>query len=133
MKIAAGVLVQNPDNPNLFLSIIKDRNNPSGGCSLPCGKLESNELPYQAAQRECLEETGYTIQFPMLMPFVHKNIKDGFMVWIYLSHLSEDILPIKPKDPKEGEVVWSTIDDLLSGPYADLNRLALINFGFIKS
>lgn len=88
MKIAAGVLVKNPNDPSLFLSF-KRKKSEHGGASLPCGKADDGEAPHQTAQRECLEETGWTVFLHMLHPFVAYDEKDGYQVWIFLEILTK--------------------------------------------
>ena len=131
MKIAAGVLIKNPLDSNLFLAFRRSKDNLNGGVSLPCGKSEEGEDPAQTAHRECLEETGWMVNLHMLEPFFSQEEGDGFGVWIYSGDLNEEVSKESPKFPEEGEVVWATAEDLISGPYGEFNRLALKHFGII--
>jgi ADP-ribose pyrophosphatase YjhB (NUDIX family) len=131
MKIAAGVLIKNPLDSSLFLAFKRSKGNPDGGVSLPCGKSEWGEDPAQTAHRECLEETGWMVNLHMLEPFFSQEESDGFGVWIYSGDLNEEVPKEPPKFPEEGEVVWATAEDLISGPYGEFNRLALKHFGVV--
>lgn len=132
MRVAAGVLVKNPNDPSLFLSF-KRKKSEGGGASLPCGKSDEGEAPHQTAQRECLEETGWTIFLHMLHPFVAYDEKDGYQVWIFSGDLDEEEYKISPAFPDEGEVCWATAQDLIDGPYGEFNRQALAHFGIITT
>lgn len=132
MKIAAGVLVQSPDNSGLFLAIRKKNNNPLGDLSLPCGKLEDNEIPHHAARRECLEETGYSITFPMLNPYLGLDRKNNYIVWVYFAEIDSSLQKEAPKEPVEGEIVWATAQELSSGSFGEINKPILKHFGFLK-
>jgi ADP-ribose pyrophosphatase YjhB (NUDIX family) len=131
MKVAAGVLIKNPLDSSLFLAFKRSKGNPDGGVSLPCGKSEWGEDPAQTAHRECLEETGWMVNLHMLEPFFSQEESDGFGVWIYSGDLNEEVPRESLKFPEEGEVVWATAEDLISGPYGEFNRLALKHFGVV--
>jgi len=130
-KVAAGVLVQHPNDPSLYLAF-KRKKSGSSGVSLPCGKSDDEELPHQTAHRECLEETGWTVFLHMLDPFIAKDEKDEFTVWIFSADLDEESCKRLQKNPDEGDAVWATAEELIAGPYGEFNRQALINFGKIK-
>ncbi len=130
-KVAAGVLVSNPNNSDLYLAFKRTKSNDSG-VSLPCGKSEPGESPHQTAHRECLEETGWSVFLHMLDPFSAKDERDGFTVWIFSGDLDEESAKMPQKFPEEGSVVWASKEELMSGPYGEFNRLALIHFGKIK-
>lgn len=127
-KIAAGVLVRNPIDNSLFLAIDRKKGNKLG-ISLPCGKLEDGETPDQTARRECREETGWNVFFGMLIPYSGINPDDGFEVWIFAADLDEDFGRVLPKSEDEGKMVWATAEELIAGPYGDLNRKILHHFG----
>jgi 8-oxo-dGTP pyrophosphatase MutT (NUDIX family) len=127
MKIAAGVLIKNSLDSNLFLAFKRAKSD-NQGVSLPCGKSDDGEDPYQTARRECLEETGWTVIFHMLEPYVSFDKKDGFQVWIFSADIDEEFGRVIPKSPNEGEAVWATKEELISGPYGEFNRLALSHF-----
>ena len=130
IRVAAGVLVQNPNDPRLYLAF-KRKKSEGSGVSLPCGKSDDGELPHQTAYRECLEETGWSIFIHMLNPFIAKNEKDGFTVWIFSADLDEESSKALQKNPDEGDAVWATAEELIAGPYGEFNRQALMYFGKI--
>jgi 8-oxo-dGTP pyrophosphatase MutT (NUDIX family) len=127
MKIAAGVLVQNPLDSTLFLGF-KRKKSEGSGVSLPCGKSEEGETPDQTARRECKEETGWNVFFHMLKPYIGNN-DDGFQVWIYSADLDEEFGRTLTKSVDEGEMVWATAEELISGPYGEFNRQVFAHFG----
>ena len=128
MKVAAGVLVQNPIESSLFLGF-KRKKSEGSGVSLPCGKSEEEETPDQTARRECLEETGWNVFFNILKPYVGTNPDDGFQVWIFSADLDEDFGRALTKSDDEGEMVWATAEELIAGPYGEFNRQVLQHFG----
>jgi len=69
-------LVKNPNDPLLLLAL-KRRKSDGTGASLPFGKSDEGEIPHQTAQRECSEETGWTVFINMLNPFITYDEKDG--------------------------------------------------------
>lgn len=126
-KIAAGVLVRNPVNSDLYLGFKRSKSDGSGP-SLPCGKSEDGETPDKTARRECKEETGWNVFFHMLNPYVGSN-DDGFQVWIYSADLDEESGRALPKFSSEGEAVWITAEELVAGPYGEFNRQVFLHFG----
>jgi 8-oxo-dGTP pyrophosphatase MutT (NUDIX family) len=132
MKIAAGVLIKNPDDSNLFLALKKKNNNPDGSLSLPCGKLEDDELPHHGARRECLEETGYSVIIPMINPYLGHDRVNNNIVWVYFAEIDDSFPAEKPQEPAEGEVVWATAEELSLGYFGEINKPVLKYFGFIS-
>jgi 8-oxo-dGTP pyrophosphatase MutT (NUDIX family) len=126
-KIAAGVLVQNPINSDLYLGF-KRKKSEGSGSSLPCGKSEEGETSDQTARRECKEETGWNVFLHMLTPYIGNN-DDGFQVWIYSADLDEEFGRVLPKSADEGEMVWATAEELIAGPYGEFNRQVFLHFG----
>lgn len=114
-KQAAGVLVLDPQGYILTFYAAKR----SGG-ALPCGKVDSGEVPMQAAVRETLEETGYRVKLMAAAPYVAQT-HDGYEVFTYLAELL-DPGPIKPFIPEEGYSLWMPYTELLAGPYAEYNE-----------
>jgi 8-oxo-dGTP pyrophosphatase MutT (NUDIX family) len=132
MKLAAGVIVTSPFDPNLILSFRRSKGNKERGASLPCGKAEIGETPLQAAVRECREETGWTVSVDDKLPFIAEEKKDGFKVYIFSASINQSI-EREIFNGEEGEPVWATPEDLMNGPFGEFNRDALQHFGFIKS
>jgi 8-oxo-dGTP diphosphatase len=63
-KVAAGVLVEKKRQ----VLLVRRANAPFKGLwTLPAGFIDAGEDPQMAAQRECLEETGLTIQIRALL------------------------------------------------------------------
>ena len=58
-KVAAGILIENDGK----VLLVRRVNEPFKGLwSLPAGFVDADEDPARAAERECLEETGLTVQ-----------------------------------------------------------------------
>lgn len=63
-KVAAGVLIEKKDQ----VLLVRRSNQPARGLwTLPAGFVDAGEDPCEAAVRECLEETGLTIQITGLL------------------------------------------------------------------
>jgi 8-oxo-dGTP diphosphatase len=58
-KVAAGILIENDGK----VLLVRRVNDPfKGFWTLPAGFVDADEDPARAAERECLEETGLTVQ-----------------------------------------------------------------------
>jgi 8-oxo-dGTP diphosphatase len=58
-KVAAGILVEQEGK----VLLVKRKNQPFQGLwTLPAGFVDADEDPARAAERECLEETGFSVQ-----------------------------------------------------------------------
>ena len=66
-KVAAAVLVEKDDR----VLLVRRINEPFRGLwSLPAGFVDAREDPARAAERECLEETGLTVQATRVMDII---------------------------------------------------------------
>lgn len=63
---SVGVVIENNRNEILLIQSYRYVTN-SIGCEIPAGGIEKGETPQEAAKRETLEETGYTITEPNLI------------------------------------------------------------------
>jgi 8-oxo-dGTP pyrophosphatase MutT (NUDIX family) len=87
-----------------------------GKWELPGGKLDFGEAPAAAVAREVLEETGYAIAEPTLLPYVYS------MVWEYPDRRQHVILLVfdcpagprlrEPTDPKVAEIAWRRPEEI---------------------
>lgn len=83
---------------------------------IPGGRVEENELPRDAAVRECLEETGISIDKENLT-IIHEDSQfDKEKQTVFTRLVYEVQLPKKPKtillDPKEHtDFLWITSSD----------------------
>jgi 8-oxo-dGTP pyrophosphatase MutT (NUDIX family) len=108
---AAGVVVDDPDRGVLLLwrhRFITD----TWGWELPAGRVDADESPSEAAERETLEETGWQPGplAPLTSYFAHNGTSDTtFHVFLATSatHVGD------PTDPDEAEriewVPWDTV------------------------
>lgn len=66
-KVAAAVLIEKDD----FVLLVRRVNEPGRGLwTLPAGFVDAGENPARAAERECLEETGLTVQVTGIMDVI---------------------------------------------------------------
>lgn len=63
---SVGVVVENDKNEILLIKSYRYVTN-SIGWEIPAGGIEDGETPQEAAKREALEETGYTVTEPKLL------------------------------------------------------------------
>ena len=87
-----------------------------GKWELPGGKLDFGEAPAAAVAREVLEETGYGVAEPTLLPYVYSTI------WEYPDRRQHAILLVfdclagprlrAPADPKVAEVAWRRPEEI---------------------
>ena len=96
------------DNGNI---LVEDRNDPSwAGVALPGGHVEPEESFTQAAIRETREETGLTIENPVLCgvkQFMH-NERTRYVVFLYKSNRYTGTVT----SSNEGRVFWVNRSDL---------------------
>ena len=124
---AAGVLAIRDDGCVLGFR----RDDDPQGVSLPCGGMEPNETPWQAAVRELSEETGYTAPATYQGHYTAVDHVDDSEVHIFRVQFAPDAVPASPGTPDEGTAVWVPAGDLLTSKYADFNRRMLVHFGML--
>ena len=104
-----------------FLSVLRreeELNGADNKWELPGGKLEFGETPFEAAEREVYEETGYKVRAQKLLPVPHVNHWDypnGVHTHtVIISCLCELIqeLRMQMEDHKVRQIRWICIDKL---------------------
>ena len=77
------------------------------------GKVDQNENPYIAGQREVLEETGLTVKNMRLEAILLEitPVKDEPYNWL-IFHFSADYDSGEVKQTEEGELLWLTAEEL---------------------
>ncbi len=82
------------------------------------GKIDKNENPYEAAKREILEETGYTIANLRLEAVVLElhakhttNPRENWLIF----HFSADYKSGELHVSEEGEPIFVTADEIING------------------
>jgi 8-oxo-dGTP pyrophosphatase MutT (NUDIX family) len=122
-KSAACVLIINDENQILCVSR-KDNPNDFG---LPGGKAEDFETLANAAMRETLEETGYTVLIDPWNPFI--DMCGEYLVVTYKATIDTKI---ERKQMKEkGIVGFKDPSVLLQGSFKEYNEELLKAFGII--
>lgn len=110
--------------------------------SLPGGKVDGDETIYDAAVRECFEETGIRISQEFLVPLYSEIVvgEDGIdyycTAFIYNMVGSHQILGVGDKDwmLEEGiKVKFADVDELLKGSFAEYNAKVFENILKLKS
>jgi len=116
-EISAGGVVYQKINNEVFLLILKDKNNQ---WTFPKGQIEEGEKPEIAAQREVAEETGVKkvklianltpIQY--WYKFENNLVKKTVHYFLFQAQAEEALIP----QTEEGiqEVKWSSLNDALS-------------------
>lgn len=116
IKHAACALIQNKDNPTLYLAV--SRKNDPADLGLPGGKVEPNETYKQAAIREIKEETGLDIDNLKYIYSAYSVYDINYFVVVYSADYSGNIKPAT----NEGYVKWATQDELCSGSFGNFNK-----------
>lgn len=125
---AAGVLAIREDGKALGFRRDDDPN----GVSLPCGGIEVNESPLDAARRELREETGYVVaETHAAQHYCAVDDVDNSEVHVFMIRLSSDHAQVEPGTPDEGAAEWVDAGALLTSKYADFNRKMLAHFGML--
>jgi 8-oxo-dGTP pyrophosphatase MutT (NUDIX family) len=129
MGKAAGVLISR--NGNIQDKVLGFRRLDEGreGVALPCGGVDEGETPAEAACREALEETGYTVAL-VGEPFFALEERDGSEVWVWRAVIIDEGTALTPD---EGVPEWVDASELLAGPYGDFNRKMLEHFGMMPA
>lgn len=111
---AAGIIIfKNENNVPMFLglkALRKFRKKNKGVYDIPKGRVDPGETPFEAAKRECFEETGITPLRIVAGPFI-----DGPLA-VWLGETDEELVTIG-KNPETGAVEhegykWMSTKDL---------------------
>lgn len=93
-KVAVAVLVMQNDQ----VLLVRRANNPMRGLwTLPAGFMDAGEDPRQAAERECLEETGLTVRAGELIDVIYglEHSRGAHLVIFYRAELLDGELHAK--------------------------------------
>lgn len=121
-KIAACVLIVAKDGRVLAVS---RKHNPND-FGLPGGKVDPGEMPWDAARRECQEETGLTVTSLNRAPIHDAQDPGGYRCITYSAIVSGEI------DTNEAGVVrWVEPQVLMAGSFGSYNRIVFKKAGLI--
>lgn len=115
-KVAAAVLVEHAGR----VLLVRRANDPLRGLwTLPAGFVDAGEDPAQAAQRECLEETGLAVRITGLIDVLsgQEHPRGAQILIAYRGALVEDL-------PEGGPQAADDVDDVGFFAYDDLPALA---------
>ncbi len=87
--VAAGVIVENADGQ--IVLILRGEEPGRGLWGLPAGFMEIDETCESAAKRECLEETGLTVQLGDLLgvwSYYHEYKHSAGVLVLYAAHIT---------------------------------------------
>ncbi len=105
--MGAFAVVLDANNRMLFMR----RNYGKKNWSLPGGKVEVGESPFDAAVRETLEETGYIVETESLVNVTYNPKKDNVVITMRCRLLGGE--PIQPND-EVAEIAFFGKDELPS-------------------
>ena len=128
MTIIAGTLVENDGK---YLLMQEAREDIRGLWNLPAGHVEANELVQDAAVRETLEETGYSVELTGVCQIVDCKVEDDvFVVIVFTAKLKNE--PVREVDPAETmDVKWLSYDEILAKEKEIRNKTLL--FGALEN
>lgn len=121
---AACILILSKDGSEI---LAVSRKNDHTAFGLPGGKLDDNESFIEAARREALEETGYTIKISETSeanPFDIADV-DGTPVHTFIATIDDSVPRIETSEKETGVVKFVTRDVLYTGPFKDYNKQLL--------
>lgn len=112
-KVYAVCAVIKKKGEPLFLGVSRKNNHDDFG--LPGGKIENEETPEQAIEREVFEETGLSIKTysSVFETFYEKGIVKTFLVSDYEGELTTK---------EAGKVAWVDKQKLFNGSFGEYNR-----------
>ena len=114
-------------NDKILLLQLADSKEESGSWGVPCGKLETKEVPVHAARRELFEETGIHIVSDDAIRYLQPlYIRKPHIEYIY--HISEirlDDFPSVSLSQEHGAYIWVSIEDAKALPLMKGGKQAL--------
>ena len=98
--------------------LVQDRKNPNWpGCTFPGGHVEPGESFVESVVREVLEETGLTLENPVLCGTKQFQDMNGNRYVVFLYRADKFSGQLRSSD--EGEVFWVKRSELETMPLAD--------------
>jgi 8-oxo-dGTP diphosphatase len=126
-KIAVLVFIENTANEHLLLLRAKAPN--LGAWSPIGGKLETRhgESPFECAQRETLEETGFAVELAdfHLFAMIAEKAYEGLNHWLMFLFRCKKPISGLPPDIKEGRFGFFSREAVAALPIPETDRSAL--------
>ena len=123
-KVAVAVLIRQDDQ----VLLVKRKYDPHRGeWSLPAGFIDAGEDPKQAAERECLEETGLSVHITQLLDVVagQEHPRGAHILIVYQAEVISGVL--RPADDAE-EVSFYSYQDLPPLAFSSTKRILKEHF-----
>lgn len=100
-----------------ILLVLKNRPDiQKGFYNMPGGAVEAGENPFQAAERELLEETGYKVNGNLVHVGTIKDMGDHYGIHVFKADLKSPFSEISPRQSETETVDWKPIGKILKSP-----------------
>lgn len=124
-RVEIAAVYVNVDGRILFLEIAHHKEE-KGAWGVPAGKLEANEEPLQAAQRELFEETGISVKLDAFHTLGQLYVRKPGLDYVYhLFSLNLDVIPSLSLSSEHSSYVWASREEAHTLPLMDGARDAL--------
>jgi len=123
-KVAVAVVIRQDDQ----VLLVKRKYDPHrGDWSLPAGFIDAGEDPRQAAERECLEETGLSVHITQLLDVVagQEHPRGAHILIVYQAEVISGVL--RPADDAE-QVSYYPSQDLPPLAFSSTKRILKEHF-----
>lgn len=108
IEITNMIMIENPTTGEI---LVEDRKNPKWpGVTFPGGHVEVGETVVESAYREAFEETGLTIENPVMVGIKEWPLADGARYVVFLFKATAYTGEIQASG--EGEIFWTTREQL---------------------
>lgn len=98
------------------IAVIRSKKH-GGAYELPGGKAEPGETPRKNARRECREEVG--VDAEIVEELLCEMDVGGYLCSTFLGKIPDDVELVSSS---EGEAVWVTPEEMLTGTYAEHSK-----------
>ncbi|WP_439819001.1 8-oxo-dGTP diphosphatase [Weissella paramesenteroides] len=114
------IMIENPETNEI---LVENRRNPIWpGVTFPGGHVEVGETVTQSVYREAYEETGLIIEEPKMVGIKEWPLENGarYIVFLYKTNQYHGQI----QTGREGEIFWTTREQLLNGQFKLPNTFA---------
>ena len=110
IQLVAGVILIS----NRLDKVLLVKNKKSKCWSFPKGKVHAGEPPEECAIRECLEETGYSLQKDKIKSFsIQRKFNKRPGVFYFIKNVPENYEFVAENEHEISDIQWHSIDDRL--------------------